>query len=165
MIDIIGGYVLPAAFAVLPPAMYSREAAALLLAIGLQESGFAARRQLGGPARSFWQFEVAGVRGVLEHSKSAAPIAGALAALRYPAIVDDPATVLAALEHNDVLAACFARCLLWTLPFSLPAPEAAGGGWQLYLEAWRPGKPRFATWNAHYADAWGWVRNQQILKA
>ena len=163
MIDIIGAYVLPAAFALLPSAMYSREAAALLLAIGLQESGFTARRQAGGPARSFWQFELAGVRGVLQHSKSRAAILGALEQLGYRNF--ETPELLDALEHNDILAACFARGLLWTLPFSLPAPEAPSGGWQLYLEAWRPGKPRPAAWEGHYADAWQWVRSQQTINA
>ena len=50
----------------------SRESRCLLLAIGLQESRFEHRRQMGnGPARGFWQFETGGVRGVVNHATSA----------------------------------------------------------------------------------------------
>ncbi len=44
----------------------------MLLAIGLQESRFEHRRQLGnGPARGFWQFEAGGgVKGVMTHLAS-----------------------------------------------------------------------------------------------
>ena len=38
----------------------STAADVLLLAIGLQESRFEHRQQIGGPARSFWQFERGG---------------------------------------------------------------------------------------------------------
>ena len=51
------------ALALLPARMSSREAEIMLLAIGLQESLFVPRRQMGnGPARSFWQGEL-GVGG------------------------------------------------------------------------------------------------------
>lgn len=47
------------ALRLLPPAMDTVKARVMLLAIGLQESAFAARRQAGnGPARGFWQFEL-----------------------------------------------------------------------------------------------------------
>jgi hypothetical protein len=156
VIDLITGYVLPAAFAILPPPMRSREAVALLLAIGLQESRFTHRRQVGGPARSFWQFEQGGVRGVLEHASSRHAILLALESLEYSAATD-PSSIMLAIEHNDILAACFARCLLWTLPAALPGPAAAAAGWDAYTAAWRPGKPRFDTWAGNYAVAWGAV--------
>ena len=58
-------YTLPSAFALLPPAMDTPDARVLLLAIGLQESKFSHRLQIGGPARGYWQFEQGGgVRGV-----------------------------------------------------------------------------------------------------
>lgn len=61
--------------------------------------------------------------------------------------------VHAALEHDDVLAAAFARLLLWTDPFRLPTKSDAAGGWDLYLRTWRPGKPHPARWPARYAAA------------
>ena len=71
--------------------------------------------------------------------------------------------VHAALEHDDVLAAAFARLLLWTDPKSLPALNDADGAWQLYLRTWRPGAyPRGTAeqkaalrkkWGAYYAQA------------
>src|SRR5690606_12018619 len=56
-----------AGLALLPEPDSSREARAMLLAIALQESRFMHRRQIGGPARGYWQFEVGGVRGVMTH--------------------------------------------------------------------------------------------------
>lgn len=168
MIEHILAYTLPAAYSVLPPEMVSNEATALLIAIGAQESRFQHRRQVNGPARGFWQFEIGGVRGVLRHDQSRPAIVTALQALRYPP-VQDPAVIHLALEHNDVLAACFARCLLWTLPVRLPGPNDAELGWDQYVEAWRPGRPRHETWFSYYVTAWGAVMNNnsssQELKA
>lgn len=157
MIEIVRDYIVPAAYAVLPDEMASPEATALLLAIGLQESRFEHRRQIGGPARGWFQFEVAGVRGVLDHPATAAPIAVALRALRYDAAT--PAKVLLdAIEDNDVLAACFARCLLWTSPLALGGPQQGPQGWRLYASTWRPGKPHPEVWQANYAGAWARVQ-------
>lgn len=152
MITHLRDYVIPAAYALLPPAMNSREATALLLAIALQESECCARRQHeGGPARGFWQFEKSGVVGVLRHHATKDVIAKVCEALVYPA---DAGACYAAIEHNDTLAAAFARCLLYTLPSALPTRTDPHAGWLQYLEAWRPGVPRPDTWDAHYARAW-----------
>jgi hypothetical protein len=153
MLDLLLRFILPAAYELLPPAMESQAATAMLVAIALQESRIEYRAQIGGPARGLWQFEVAGVRGVLDHPASAGPIASVLRGLRYDAVI--PAKQIhPALEHNDILAACFARCLLATdrrpLPFLSEVPLA----WAIYNETWRPGKPRPETWNANYAAAW-----------
>lgn len=153
MIDYIQAFVLPAAYALLPPVMRSPEATALLLAIGRQESRFLMRRQIGGPARGFWQFEVGGVQGVMEHEATMYPIAKALSAMRYDHTAD-PAVVQGWLEHNDILAACFARCLLCTLPEALPALGNTNAAWTTYIRAWRPGKPHRDLWTANYATAY-----------
>ena len=62
------------ALALLPGKMDNDRARVQMLAMGLQESRFIHRRQLGnGPARGLWQFERGGgVKGVLEHPASAA---------------------------------------------------------------------------------------------
>jgi hypothetical protein len=57
------------------------------------------------------------------------------------------------LAHDDVLAAAFARLLLWTDPQRLPSLGDADGAWALYLRTWRPGKPHPQTWPALYAQA------------
>ncbi|WP_349569360.1 hypothetical protein [Azotobacter salinestris] len=139
------------AFALLPARMNSPQAETLLLAIGLQESGLAHRRQIGGPARGFWQFEQGGgVRGVLQHPLSR-PYAVAICDARsvFPAA---PA-VYAALEHDDILAAAFARLLLWTDPAPLPAVGEVAKSWDYYQCCWRPGKPHRNRWDACYAQA------------
>lgn len=148
-------HTMPAAYRLLPDRMQSPEATALVLAIGLQESRFEARRQLPkGPARGFWQFERGGgVVGVLTHGTTRPHAAKVLDFLRYPADIDSHG-VHTAIEHNDVLACCFARLLLWTLPDRLPGRLDVDLGWNQYLRAWRPGKPHITTWPENYAIAW-----------
>lgn len=152
MIHHVISYVFPAAFGMLPGVMNSREARAMLLAIGLQESGFEARRQKGnGPARGFWQFEAGGgVKGVLG-SQYLAPV---LLELKVDSTV--PACHVA-IEYNDTLACVFARLLLWSLPGMLPPADDPSKGWQMYQEAWRPGKPRPSEWNHNFATAWSLI--------
>jgi hypothetical protein len=139
------------ALALLPAAMDSKPARVELLAIGLQESRFEHRRQIGGPARGFWQFERGGgVRGVIQH-RTSRYWASLLCEARGCAF--DSASVYRAIETDDVLAAGFARLLLFTDPKRLPAPDDAQGGWELYLRTWRPGKPHPSTWPALHAAA------------
>lgn len=150
------------ALAALPARMRSREAVVMLLAIGLQESLFKYRRQMGnGPARGLWQFErMGGVAGVLQHRKTATL---AMETCRARGVDVAASDVHAALEHDDVLAAAFARLLLWTDPKPLPALNDVDGAWQLYLRTWRPGAYTRGTaeqkaalrkkWGAYYARA------------
>jgi hypothetical protein len=144
-------HVIPTAYALLPAGMTSPKATAMLMAIGLQESRFTHRRQISGPARGFFQFERAGIAGVLKHRATAADAHVACSVLCYPATVD---ACHAAVEHNDVLAAVFARLLLWTVPASLPDRDDPDSGWEQYLEGWRPGRPHRQTWNGFYAAGW-----------
>lgn len=142
------------ALRLLPAKMDSDAAIAMLVGIALQESRLAHRRQVNGPARGYWQFEQGGgVRGALTHPASRLHIRSVLAALDYD-ITADAADCYLAIEHNDILAACFARLLLWTLPDKLPAQTAPGSGWSQYIAAWHPGKPRRASWDGYFADAW-----------
>lgn len=106
---------------------------------------------LGGPARGFWQFEQGGgVRGVLTHAASAA-LARQVCEVR--GVAPTSAAVYAQLESDDVLAAAFARLLLWTDPARLPAVGDSQGAWDLYARTWRPGKPHPQTWPALHAQA------------
>ncbi|QQE90501.1 hypothetical protein [Azotobacter chroococcum] len=139
------------ALALLPARMTSPQAEAMLLAIGLQESGLIHRRQIGGPARGLFQFEQGGgVRGVMRHPLSRSH---ALAVCTVQGVEPTEAAVHAALEHDDILAAAFARLLLWTDPAPLPAVGEVGKAWDLYLRTWRPGKPHRNRWDACYAQA------------
>lgn len=138
------------ALALLPAKMGGRRAELLLIAIGLQESRLTHRRQIGGPARSFWQFETCGVRGVLQHEASCEH---ALRVCAARGVEPTTAAVYARLEHDDVLAAAFARLLLWTDPQPLPAIGEEVRAWDYYLRTWRPGKPHRRTWGGLYFDA------------
>lgn len=136
--------------------MSSPEASAILLSVGLQESGFGARVQHGnGPARSFWQFEKEGVRGVLTHPSTSVYAHAVMELLQYQAVA---AVAYEALANNDILACVFARLLLWTDPRAMPTASEASKGWNIYLAQWRPGKPKPETWKAHYARAWAVVQ-------
>ena len=160
MTDLVLAHIIPAALSLLPPAMDSPAAHAMLLAIGLQESRFQHRRQVGGPARSFWMFERNGVKAVATHQRLTVPLSEALVELHYPVLLT-PASLRAChavLEHNDVLACVFARLLLWSLPRRLPTEEEPDRAWDDYLAAWRPGKPHRSTWNDFYAEAWRLVQ-------
>jgi hypothetical protein len=138
--------------ALLPRHMTSLEAIAMLLAIGLQESRFTHRRQIGGPARGFYQFEHGGgVKGVLQHRSTMGIICNILDRLEYDR---NTSTSYNAIEHNDTLATVYARLLLWTLPAALPGKDDDEWAWEQYIEAWRPGRPHRDTWSGFYRQAW-----------
>lgn len=149
------GVMYKAAAALLPRALNSRNAWAQMYTIGLQESHLDERRQLGGPARSFWQFELGGgVTGVLSHPATQPLIRNVLNRLDYDY---KPITSYVAMEHNDVLAFAFARLLLFTEPAQLPAQGQYEESWRQYVANWRPGLPHRSTWNAYYDEAWAKV--------
>lgn len=147
--------VLPAASALLPAKMDTPAARALLIAIALQESQCIARRQYrNGPARGFWQFETAGVAGVLTHAASKERLYAVLLTLNYPPAVS---ALHEAIEHHDILAAVCARLLLWTDPRPIPALGEVEASFQMYLRTWRPrdwltGGSHPADWTANYAS-------------
>lgn len=130
----------------------SPEARAMLWAIGRQESRFEHRKQIGGPARGFWQFEKGGVKGVLSHKASASHAKRLCEALGVEPTLT---AVYAALAENDVLACVFARLLLWTDAAPLPARKAgmAQKAWEYYKRNWRPGKPHRHTWDSFWKEA------------
>lgn len=138
----------------LPPMPAEAAAKQLLLTIAGVESGWLHRRQMGdGPARGLWQFERGGgVAGVLQHRATAALAAAALRRRQIPAAPD---AAWRALEHDDVLAAIFARLLLLSDQAPLPGDVVAGR--EVYLRTWRPGKPCSAakwweTWSLAAAE-------------
>lgn len=142
------------ALALLPPKMKNNlgNVLVMLLAIGLQESRFTARKQHGGgPARGWWQFEKGGgVAGVLKHSTT---INAARAFAVQRLISPDTQSVYEALAEDDVLAAGMARLLLWTDAGKLPEFGDAQAAWNMYQRVWRPGKPHPETWPELYAQA------------
>lgn len=118
-------------------------AAWMLLTVGGTESGFARNLQVGGPARGWWQFELAGVVGVLKHPRSKDWLLDTL-----PVGVGAE-EVWGRLAWDGPLAARVARGLLWTHPRPLPKEGDVEEAWRQYLELWRPGKPnreRFEWW-------------------
>jgi hypothetical protein len=134
-----------------PDVMVSDEARVMLLAIALQESDLEYRRQIGGPARGFWQFEAGGgVQGVMSHVASCEIAEEVCGSLRVPFENTD---VHEALAWSDPLAVAFARLLLWTDAAPLPAVGDVDRAWGYYLRNWRPGKPHPETWVANYALA------------
>lgn len=135
--------VITPALKMLPVKMDTPAARRMLLAIGLQESELRYRRQIPtGPAKGLWQFERGGgVAGVLAHPQSALYAQTICEAREIPAEV---ATVYHSLECDDVLAAAFARLLLWTDPDRLP--DDMMQGYYCYSRTWRPGAKRPDDW-------------------
>ncbi|TAA11287.1 hypothetical protein EA658_16620 [Pseudoxanthomonas winnipegensis] len=157
------------ALQLLPARMDTPQARVELLAISGQEADFRhrwqvidpARPEVRGPARGLWEFERGGgVRGVLGHPQSAL---AAKTLCRARGVAVDESAVYEALAGDDVLAAGFARLLLWTDPSALPAVGDVDGAWQLYLRVWRPGAYTRGTpaqrgrlrgkWAGYYATA------------
>lgn len=137
--------------AMLPDKMTSDKARVMLLAIGLQESRLTHRRQIGGPAKSFLQFESGGgVKGVMNHSASSSHVKTLCNALAVPF---DRSAIFQSMEFNDVLAFGLGRLLLYTDPKALPEIGDAQAAWDLYQRVWRPGKPHRQTWDELYAVA------------
>lgn len=144
------------ALAELGDGMDSQPARIQILATGMQESGLKYRHQVGGPAHGLFQFERGGgVKGVLTHSASQRR--ARLLCERH-GIAPNIAAVFDGLEQDDVLAAGFARLLLWTLPIPLPAIGDEQAAWEQYIEAWRPGKPHRDRWAEVYPQAVKTVR-------
>lgn len=149
----------------LPDVMDSARARVMLLAIGMQESRFTFRRQMGnGPARGFWQFErgtqasKGGVWGVYLHKQSRDHLK-AVCAVR--GVQFEPDAIWRAIEQDDVLAAALARLLLWTDAQPLPAVDDVEGAWKLYADrAWKPGKPHKKTWAGFHEQARKYVTSE-----
>lgn len=151
------------ALQLLPAKMDSDAARVMLLAIGLQESRFEWRFQKisgkpydKGPARGFWQFErPGGVAGVMSHLQTHAL---AIELCQKRGVAFDSALIHARLEFDDVLAAGFARLLLWADAKPLPAVDADHeSAWRCYLRNWRPGKPHREFWDGYHTQARGQV--------
>ncbi len=162
MLDTIIREAIDPALVLLPPKMDTPQARVMLLAIGLQESRFmfrfqkiAGRPYEKGPAKSFWQMERGGgVLGVLTHQASKF-LAQEICEKRD--VAANSQAVWDAIEHDDVLAAAFARLLLWADSLRLPAVDDAAGAWTLYLRVWRPGRPHRASWDKFHNQARGQV--------
>lgn len=131
-----------------------QDAQVLVMAIAGQEGNWQFRQQIGGPARSYWQFEEGGgVHGLFK--VAAVKLHSICSALDIPYEED---SVFQAMTWNDTLACCMARLLLWTDVRPLPAVGDIEGGWNYYRDNWRPGAPHYATWPTRYGVALSVVR-------
>lgn len=112
----------------------------MLVAIAAQESGLRARRQEPqGPARGWWQFEQIGIDGVEKH-----PATAEYSEVVRLALGIERKEVYRAIQYNDVLAAAYARLLLWRHP--APLPDDMVPAWDYYISLWKPGKPHAERW-------------------
>lgn len=144
------------AFSLLPSTWDTRAARVCHAAFGWQETKFLHRRQLvkrngvlveAGPACGFWQMEkTGGVSGVMNFGGLVTSKAMQVCNVRgVPWRRDD---IWLALSQDDVLAAAFARLLMYTDAFKLPTTQE--DAWAMYLRVWRPGRPHPEFW----PDAW-----------
>jgi hypothetical protein len=146
------------ALGMLPVKMDSDAARVMMLTITLQEARGIDRYQkvagdpsAKGPARGLWENERGGVYCVMTNPATKAHAEAVCKALKVPF---DQVLIHAALEHKDVLAAAFARLILWADPKPLPGVDADHEtAWQCYLRTWRPGKPHRETWDEYHTAA------------
>ncbi len=118
----------------------------LVMTVAGQESTWKNRRQIGGPARGFWQFEKGGgVAGLFQATPQ--QLRKVCDALDIPFNQTD---VFEAMAWNDLLAGSMARLLLFSDPAALPAVGDKDGGLQFYLRNWRPGVPHPEFWPGLY---------------
>lgn len=149
--DLIIEYCLNPGLKLLPKKMDTTRARVMLITIGLQESRFEHRTQVGGPAHGFWQFEKGGgVKGVLNHYATKDYAKDVCLNLL---IDNNEDTVYDAIIFNDPLACAMARLLLWTLPNQLPKIGDKDTAWDQYISAWKPGKPHRDTWDDLYEES------------
>lgn len=135
----------------LGPPYDSPEANLLLVAIGQQESAFKTRKQHGGPARGYWQFEQRGGCDEFARVSSIQPFRNAARQLGFQTNAD--ATYFAIGAGADQLACIMARGILWPDPEPLPARGDSSAAYVYYKRVWRPGKPSQVRWDASYATA------------
>ena len=150
--------IVPAALSLLPSQMNTLESRAMLLATGLQESGFRARTQMkNGPATGFWQFEKnGGVKEILTSTDTAEYATKICQDMLY---TPSSGVIHPVLADNWPLAAVFARLLLWRHPLTMPKELDVNRGWKIYVQSWRPGDPGPERWPNNFKTAW------QIVKA
>lgn len=137
-----------------------------LVAISGQEAKWIYKKQIKGPARGLWQFELGslecggGICGVFRHPATKHFVQE----LCTECLVDhNPSAIYRALEYNDLLAAYIARLLLWTDIHPLPRNEAEG--WTTYIANWRPGKPHKRTWSYNYKTAVDYSLKRSLMKS
>lgn len=153
LLDSITRSAIDPALSMLPSKMDSEDARVMLLATTLQEAEAVHRVQMGnGPAHGLWQFEEGGaVKGVMQHPASR-DLARVLCAARKTTF--DRHAVWQKLAQDDILAAGFARLLLWTDAHKLPdADSSPEECWDYYFRNWRPGKPHPEKWPKNLAQA------------
>lgn len=161
LLDQVAKSAITPALAYLPLKMSTPDAILLMLAYGLQESGLCERCQIvdgggKGPARGLWQFERGGgVLGVLSHP---ATRVHALKVCEARGVAADSRAVWDALERDDVLAAAFARLLIYSDPLALPARGDVEQAWRLYaVRTWRPGRPHRDRFGPNYQRAMAYL--------
>ncbi len=152
--NVVKRFIIPG-LSLLPYNLNTPQARAMLAAIGLQKSGFEHRKQIGGPARGFWQFEKSGVAGVLSHPATAKMIADVCKRILIPPYTD---LCYGAIAYHDALACCFARLLLYTYPAPLPAEGDIQEAWNQYQAIWSPDEQRPGTFAGFFEDAWRLVK-------
>ena len=154
--------ILPA-MELLPASMWSVESYAEMLAIALQETGLRARRQevmskkehklVPGPARGLYQFELGGLKGVLQHPATQRHAARLVDALGYAD--STPEELLDLLVDDDVLSSGMARLNLFWYPAPLPKrDDGPTPAYFYYDRIWRPGLKRPNDWPPNWTRAW-----------
>lgn len=133
----------------------------MLAAIPHQETNYASLYQIGDDgqpieelARGFYQFELAGVSGTMNHPAND----WLLPLLAKNGFVDPtPESIHWALPGSSALQIWLARSNLWwnSEPLVEPIADAAHeeAAWQYYLFCWNPGQPHRSSWGPAWTNA------------
>lgn len=166
--EVVHRCLVAATLSIFPHEFNTPRAQAMLLAIGLQESKFEARRQLvagekrwwksQGPAVGYWQNERIGIQGIMEHRRAGPLLEQVCGELGYPFDLD---VLYDAVKYDNILAVVIARLMLWVHPDPLPDESDVAAAWHYYIRTWRPGKPHADRWAENYSRAWAIVHAEQ----
>jgi hypothetical protein len=131
----------------LPPSMNAEAAVVEIGAIGAQESAYATRQQIDGPARSFWMFEPNGIHALMSNASTTWTLE---TLCKKMDIEFEGNAIYEALgtADGDHLACCMSRLLLWADPYPLALLGDGAGASLTYFRVWRPG----AYWNGSAED-------------
>lgn len=137
------------------PALNDIDAARMVLAASIQESGLTHRHQIGGPAHGFQQDEPIGAAEALRVDNTILKTRF----LEKLGLPQEPVALHRALEWSEWGMVVSARLKLWPLPNRLPRQGEQDEAWDQYTASWRPGKPWPHKWEHSWVTACQAVRD------
>ena len=135
----------------------------MMLAIAGQESQWQNIQQIGGAARGFTQFELAGFEAVFNFDAPNGPVHQmAVFACDLAGLAPTAQAVYDVILDYPHLQMAFTRLLLWANRAPLPALGDVLGSFAYYVASWGPGLPAWSRWPTNYAAALAVTENKPV---